>query len=56
MKKRFRESRIAILIDLLLLPVLIPVGILIGGIPDAWQELKNLPSSLKTNWKGRHWI
>lgn len=52
----FRRSRIAMLIDLILLPIGIIKGVLIGGVPAVCQELKRLPKDFVNNWKGRGWF
>lgn len=55
-RPRFRESRTAILIDLVLTPLLIPMAVLKGGVPATLRELKQLPGDFARNWKGRHWL
>ena len=56
--KRFRQSRCALLIDLILVLTGITIikGILIGGFPAVWHELKRYPSDFKRNWKTAGWF
>ena len=42
-KNRFRQSRTAMLIDLALLPILIPLSIIKDGIPEVCKEIIRFP-------------
>ena len=53
---RFRQSRVAMLIDLALMPFLIPYSILAHGLPDVWRELRKYPKNFRDDWKGRGWM
>jgi hypothetical protein len=53
---RFRGSRIAMLIDAALLPLGILKGILIGGVPSVYQELREWPNYFFREWRNRGWI
>lgn len=44
------------LLDLLLVPILILPGIVLHGVPQIWQELREMPRDFVRDWKGRHWI
>lgn len=55
-KLRFRESRTAMLIDLMLTPIIIPCAMVMHGVPEVLGECKRIPGDFARNWKGRHWL
>ena len=55
MKRRFRQSKWAIFIDMFLLPIIIPIGILRGGIFEVYSELEYYCKNFKITWKNSYW-
>lgn len=52
----FRQSRVALILDLALLPLGVVIGILRGGVPDVVRELMDYPRSFKTHWNETGWF
>lgn len=52
----FRRSRVAMLIDLALLPLGIVKGVLLGGVPAVCEELRRWPRDFVRNWRAAGWI
>jgi len=50
-----KRTRIALIIDILLLPVLIPCAILWEGLPSVWHDLKELPKVIGDEWRRYDW-
>lgn len=53
---RFRQSRVALLIDLALLPLSTVGAILRAGVPAVCREVRNYPKYFANNWKGASWL
>ncbi len=57
MKKiRFRQSREALILDILLVPFGVIYSVLLQGFPETVRELKNLPYRYKTGWGRTGWF
>lgn len=52
---RFRHSRIALLLDHCLLPILVPIWILVYGLPTTIRELRDQPRWFKECWSKYSW-
>lgn len=52
----FRQSRLAMLIDIALLPLGFFRAVLLAGLRAAVNDLLAFPSYVRKNWPGRHWI
>jgi DNA-directed RNA polymerase subunit RPC12/RpoP len=52
----FRQSRVAMILDVVLLPIGIVKGILVGGIHDMYRELVEMPSRFRSNWRVAGWF
>lgn len=44
------------LIDLALLPIIIVVGVLRGGVPAVYREIKDYPRWFWVHWKKGSWL
>lgn len=53
--KWFRQSKMSIIIDLLLLPFLIVRAIYLDGVPATVDEIIELPSVVKRDWLSSYW-
>lgn len=56
MKKSFRRSRIAMLIDVLLCPVILIHAAFMDGVPAAWDAAKHYPHWFAETWRNRGWF
>lgn len=56
-KQRFRESRTAIVIDVLLLPFGILRSLFLAGVPETCHQLRKFPGNIAGAWKSNtHWF
>ena len=52
---RFRGSRGGLVLNLVLMPGLIPASILWHGIPETIEGLRNFPDFVRAQWKETTW-
>ena len=52
----FRQSRVALILDLALLPLGVVIGILRGGVPAVMRELMDYHRHFKRHWNETGWI
>jgi hypothetical protein len=53
--KRFRDSRIALLLDCLCIPLYILLSVIWNGTEETWLALKEHPRIFKMMWKQAPW-
>lgn len=53
--QRFRRSRWALLLNVVLLPVLIPISVIWHGLPKTWEGLLDAPRFVIECWKEATW-
>lgn len=52
----FRRSRVALLIDMLLLPLSLVVAVILHGVLPVWWQIRDLPRDVVFQWKQASWF
>jgi hypothetical protein len=55
-KKSFRRSRVAMILDICLFPIMIPYSVLIQGIPMTVDEIASWARNFKDDWQKADWF
>lgn len=56
MEKSFRRSRVAMILDILLIPLIIPLAILREGVPSTIRAFRSYYGAFFKTWKTRGWF